>query len=395
MSTERAILLRYHEIALKGGNRGWFEDRLAINARKLLERALPQKAPIEVERQSGRVLVHAEWDSTSREALSRVFGVSSLSPMRSVETSKEALLQAALEEFQNYAAKNGVPKSFRVLTRRSDKALPETSMEIDHFIGGALHDAFPMMKVDLKNPDFIMGVEIRTGRSYLWTEKHRARGGLPVGTNARCLALLSGGLDSPVAALRTLRRGSPVSFVHFYGVPFVGEEVLTKIEDLAHVINRFQPDPEPLHVIPFGKIQEQIALATQPKMRTILYRRMMVRIACELAQEIRAQALITGESLGQVASQTVENLATINTVAALPILRPLIAYDKDEIIEEAKRWETFDISIRPGVDCCTLFSDRHPAIRASLAQVEEQEARFPVQDLVQEALEKMEIKRLG
>ncbi len=217
-------------------------------------------------------------------------------------------------------------------------------------------------------------------------EKIRGEGGLPVGTNGRVLSLLSGGLDSPVAAIQILRRGSPCSFIHFYGTPFVGEEVLEKIEDLVRIVNRYQPDPQPLHIVPFGKIQEKIALATNPKMRTVLYRRMMVRISCALARRLKAQALVTGESLGQVASQTLENMSTINAVANLPILRPLIGYDKDQIIEEAQKRGTYETSIRPAVDCCTLFADRHPSIRTTLPLIEEQEAKFPVQEFVEEAL---------
>ena len=173
-----------------------------------------------------------------------------------------------------------------------------------------------------------------------------------------------------------LKRGADTSFLHFFGTPFVGDDVLAKVEDLARIVNRYHPDPRPLHVVPFGKIQEKIALATNPKLRTVLYRRMMVRIAAAAAERLGAQALVTGESLGQVASQTLENLVTINEAARLPILRPLVAFDKEEIIAAAKRWQTFEASIRPGADCCTLFADRHPTIRSTLAQVEEQEACF-------------------
>jgi thiamine biosynthesis protein ThiI len=172
----------------------------------------------------------------------------------------------------------------------------------------------------------------------------------------------------------------------------VGEEGLEKVEDLVRIVNRYQPEPEPLHVIYFGKIQEKIALVTNPKMRTILYRRMMIRIANRLAKTIKAKALVTGESLGQVASQTVENLATINAVSELPILRPLITFDKDEIIERAHKWGTFETSIRPASDCCTLFADRHPCLRASLALIEQQETRFSVMNLVEEALASLETR---
>lgn len=393
-SSERAVLLRYHEIALKGGNRKWFEDRLAQNARKLIARELEAEAPsekIRITKQYGRIVIHTPWNDNVRAALNRAFGLSSFSPMRIVPTDYETLKKAAVEEVRIFIEKNGLPKGFRVTSRRTDKVFPEVSTQIDRIIGTAIHEAFPDLKLDLEDPEFVVGVEIRFENSYLWTEKVKGPGGLPVGSNGKLLSLMSGGLDSPVAAIQVLRRGSATGFLHFYGTPFVGPEALQKVEDLVRIVNRYQPDPQPLHVVPFGKIQEKIALVTDPKMRTVLYRRMMVRIACALAPQIRAQAIVTGESLGQVASQTVENLVTINSVATLPILRPLVAYDKDEIIEQAHHWGTFDISIRPGADCCTLFADRHPSLRSNPELAEKQEARFSVSDLVQEALNGIEV----
>ncbi len=388
------ILLRYHEIALKGENRGWFEERLAINARKLVTRALGKENRPEVERRHGRVLVHAPWSPAVSDALGRVFGIASFSPMRPVPTSLDAIAAAALEEFESHAREHGFPASFRVLTRRSDKALPLISTQIDAEIGGRIKALHPSVRVDLEAPELVLGIELRFVQSFIWLKKVPGPGGLPVGTNGRLLALISGGIDSPVAALKVLRRGSPVSFLHFHGAPFVGDEVLDKVSDLVHATNRYQPDAEPLQIVPFGKIQERIALATNPKLRTLLYRRMMIRVACSLAPRSGAQALVTGESLGQVASQTVENLAAIDRVSSLPILRPLIGFDKDEIIREAKRLGTFDVSIRPGVDCCTLFADRHPAIRASLAQLEEEEKKFPLDEFAAEAAAGVVVQRV-
>lgn len=384
----RQILLRYNEIALKGDNRGWFEDRLAINTRKILRRSLGKEARIEVNRKHGRILVEAPWSPLSKKVLERVFGLSSFSPMRKVPTNLEALAKGALEEAESHFVHIGhTPHSFRVLTRRTDKALSQSSMEIDRYVGSVLGEHFKFMIVDLENPEFILGIEIRLGHSFIWAEKFQALGGLPVGTNARVLALLSGGIDSPVAAIQALKRGTPVSFIHFHGTPFVGMEAITKVNDLVSQINQFQPDPEPLFVVPFGKIQEKIALAASPKTRTLLYRRMMIRIACRVAEKRGARALITGESLGQVASQTVENLNVINSVSTLPILRPLITYDKVEIIQQAQHWGTYATSIQPIVDSCTLFADRHPVIRATDEMIREQEAKFSVEELLKEALE--------
>ncbi|MCM2276586.1 MAG: tRNA 4-thiouridine(8) synthase ThiI [Oligoflexia bacterium] len=389
---DRAVLLRYHEIALKGQNRRWFEDRLEGNVRLLIERGLraggdPQaRFSGKITRQHGRILIETAWNENVREALCNSFGLSSFSPIRKVPTDHASLIRGAIEEVDAYIRRHGQPSDFRVLSRRSDKVLPETSVELDQLIGGELLRAFPGLKVKLEKPALYVGIEVRRDRSFIWTEKVPGLGGLPVGSNGPLLAMLSGGLDSPVAAIQTLRRGSATRLMHFYGTPFVGEEVLRKVIDLARIVNRYQPKPEPLHVVPFGKLQERIALATSPKLRTVLYRRMMVRIACALAPRLGAHGLVTGESLGQVASQTVENLATINAAATLPIIRPLVTCDKDEIIAQAQRWGSYETSIRPGLDCCTLFADRHPALHSSIDEAEAQESRFPVQELVDEAL---------
>lgn len=387
-SDTELLLLRYHEIALKGQNRSYFEERLAINARKLLTRELGPSA-VEVTRQHGRVLVRVPKDQRSRvnDVLQRLFGYNSYSVVRTIPTAYDTLIAAATEEFQSWVERHGMPKSFRIATRRSDKVFPEASHEIDRIIGGEVSERFPNVEVKLKGAELTIGIEIRARESFIWSNRIATQGGLPVGTNGRVLCMLSGGLDSPVAAIQILRRGSPCSLVHFYGTPFVGEDALEKVEDLARIINRFQPDQQPLLVVPFGKIQERIALATTPKVRTILYRRMMFRIASRLADQHKAQAIVTGESLGQVASQTLENLSCINDASSLPILRPLIAYDKDEIIAQAERWGTYETSIRPAADCCTLFADRHPATRASRELIATEEAKFPVEELVEQALQ--------
>lgn len=381
------VLLRYHEIALKGDNRGRFEERLILNAQALVTRALGISAAPRAYRLPGRILIDASWTDPVRTALSRVFGLSSFSPARLVPTTLEALGDAALEEFHRRVSFQPLaPRTFRVHTRTSEKILGLPSHEIDRIIGGRIRAAFPEIAVNLDEPELTLGIEIRTPDSFVTTERVAGPGGLPVGSNARLLALISGGIDSPVAAIEALRRGCPLEFIHFHGTPFVGPEVLGKIEDLVREINAFQPVPRPLHLVPFGRIQERIALATHPKLRTLLYRRMMIRIANAAAVARKAHALVTGDSVGQVASQTIENLSVIDEVSRIPILRPLVTCDKDEIIERAKRWGTYPSSTRPGVDCCTLFADRHPSTRASLEQVQEQERKFPVDEFVNEAL---------
>ncbi len=377
---KKIILLRYHEVALKKGNRAWFEKILARNAQHLLKRKLGPDAGVLVKKQWGRILVHLDDASAGFDSLKNLFGISSFSPIWTVQTDKNKIISAIFEILNNYFIDNLKPKTFRVLVRRSDKVLPENSMELNRQIGGLIKEKYPEIEVNLKFPEMTIGVEIRKGESYIWFEKIEGPGGLPVGSNAKVLALISGGIDSPVAAIRVLKRGSSVSFIHFHGTPFVGEEVLEKVKDLVQAVNKYQPDPKNLYVVPFGKIQEQIALNSDPKIRTLLYRRMMIRIACSLASKIKAKAIVTGESLGQVASQTVENIAAVEACSTLPVLRPLLTYDKDEIIQVARKLGTLDISNRRGVDCCTLFADRHPVIRATKYMMEKAESELPTNE---------------
>ena len=392
--SKEAILIRYHEIALKGGNRKRFEEKLASNAKKFVQKEIEnrtgQTVPVEIVLLHGRVILLAEWDKTTLHAadlgLARCFGISSYSFCRTVPSTLKELSDQAIQEFQLYLQNNELPSSFRVLTRRSEKALSETSMEIDRFVGGNIRELYPSMNVDLDNPAFTLGIELRYNQSYIWTQKKSGPGGLPVGTSGLLLSLISGGIDSPVASIETMKRGTSVAFIHFFGTPFVGQESLNKVEELVKVVNSFQPYPQPLFVIPFGKIQEKIALCTNPKMRTIIYRRMMIRIASRIASRIKAKALVTGESLGQVASQTIDNLITIDDAAVETVIRPLVTRDKNEIIELAIKYGTYTTSIQAASDCCTLFADKHPSIGASINLIGEQESRFSVDDLVNEAI---------
>jgi thiamine biosynthesis protein ThiI len=387
-------LLRTNEVALKGQNRGKFEELLIRNARKVLEQLSgPLPAETRLSRSHGRVLAYGIAPEVAAVAFARVFGVSGVNPLRIVETRTADIIEGALAELHAYVARAGVPATFRVETRRSEKEIPETSEQLNRALGSAALALYPSLKVSLKDPALTLGIEVRRGRSFIWTEQWSAPGGLPVGCNSPVLALLSGGLDSPVAAIRLLRRGCPVRFVHFSGEPFVGPEPLEKVEDLVRLVNRYQPAPQPLYVIPFGKIQEEVALATNPKLRTLLYRRLMFRIAGRLAEANGLRALATGESVGQVASQTLDNLAVINRASPMVVLRPLLGMDKEEIIRDARRWGTYETSIRPGIDCCTLFADRHPALRASELLIADQEKRIDIESVIQRALASVEVRQ--
>ncbi|MGE0616419.1 MAG: tRNA uracil 4-sulfurtransferase ThiI [Bacteriovoracia bacterium] len=386
------VLIRYGEIALRKRNRPVFERKLgeavALTVRRAWERAHPDREapPISYSLLHGRLFLHAPWNEITRDAIQRTFGIVSFSPARTVPTELPALVRAGKEEFARYVENRGLPANFAVETRRSDKALPETSMQIDSAVGAAILEKFPQLPVKLQKPACTLGIEIRRGHSYVWTEVIDGPGGLPYSSNSKVLTLLSGGIDSVVAAIQMLKRGAPTSLIHFYGTPFVGEDVLHKVRDLAGLINRYAPAPQKLYVVPFGKIQEKIALAVTPTYRTLLYRRMMMRIATEGAKLISARALVTGDNLGQVSSQTLENMATVEDASGLPVLRPLLTYDKQEIVDIAHRLGTFETSIRPGLDCCTLFADRNPAIKARLDSILAEEAKFPVDEYVKEAL---------
>ncbi|MBY0469652.1 tRNA 4-thiouridine(8) synthase ThiI [bacterium] len=389
--TTKAVLLRYHEIALKGANRGRFERQLCRNAEAIIRRSTQKEIIVRAEQNNGRIILEtpeisdSDFDRVS-SALNHVFGVTSYSTVRQVPTHLDQIRGIAFEEFEKYIQVHGLPKTFAVRTRRSEKAVSQTSSEVDLFVGAAIHDVYPTLQVSLKNPELTIGIEIRRDTSFVWVGKNPGLGGLPVGITGDVLALLSGGIDSPVAAMQLLKRGARVSFLHFDGQPFIGPQSRQKVEDLVQILNRYQPKPMPLYIVPFGKIQEQIALVTNPKLRTVLYRRMMFRIASRAAERMGAKALVTGDSLGQVASQTLENIATIDDCSGHTVFRPLISMDKEEIISLAQKYGTFDISIRPAADCCTLFADRHPSTRQRIEVIQAQEERFSPQELVEIAV---------
>ncbi len=395
MSSPQLVLLRYHEIALKGENRDRFEAKLASNTRKLIKAVHGDQVALNVTRGHSRIVLEAPWDDATRTALSRAFGLASFSPIEKFETSLEVIDEAVLQSVKKYIQEKGAPATFCVRTRRSDKVFGMTSEQLNRRWGAMIQQKFESapgrLQVQLQDPAFTLGVELHRSVSYLSWQNHAGPGGLPVGVNSPVLSLLSGGIDSPVAAISVLRRGAPSGFVHFWGAPFVGQEVIDKVEELARAVNRFQPAPGPLWIVPFGKFQEQIAIKAPAKVRTLLYRRLMLKIASAIAIKHRFKALVTGEALGQVASQTVENMAAVDHACdELPILRPLIGYDKDEIVAKAKIWNTYTTSIQPGTDCCTLFADRHPALSADRAELEAIEAELPIAEWVAQACETAE-----
>lgn len=393
------VLVRYHEIALKGANRGFFEERLMHNIRQaLLPLALPN---LKVSHRASRVHIFycIEDRSAAQQVytricarLHRVFGISSWSQVTEVPSQLEVIKQFSLNHFREAMNElqtfQGVaPKTFAVRTKRSDKIFGLSSIELDRLVGGVIREAYPEVTVDLNSPEILVGLEVRSNETLLWSRREEGLHGLPVGVNAPLLALLSGGIDSPVAAIQMLKRGSRVTPLHFFGGPFVGHEALEKVSLLAEKVNQFQPKPQPLIVIPFGSLQEKISLQCPPRYRTVLYRRMMLRIAQRIAAKYRFFGVVSGESVGQVASQTLENLNAIqDATPGLLVLRPLISKDKDEILERARKWGTLTTSLLPAADSCTLFSNQHPILNPSLGFIKELESKMPIEDWINEAL---------
>lgn len=376
---ERAVLVHYHEIGLKGRNRAAFENRLRLN----LAAALEGLASSEVRRISSRLLVPV-LDPAERET---ILGIVARSPgvvyagdayvaSREADDLKRAALVAVADA--------GEFASFRVDARRSSTDHPVPSMEMNAAIGQAIVDATGK-KVDLRHAELTVSVEVVQGAAYVYARRVEGPGGLPVGTSGKVVALLSAGIDSPVAAWRMMKRGAVVVGVHFSGVPQTSDASERLAIELGHALERYGGIGR-LYTVPFGDSQRRISLAVPPDLRVLIYRRFMIRIAEALARRERAKALVTGESLGQVASQTLENIAAVDEAATLPVFRPLIGMDKLEIIGQARSLGTYAISTQAHEDCCTLFMPRTPATHATIAEVDEGEAGLDAGALVAEAL---------
>lgn len=383
----RYVLVRYGELALKGLNRSFFEKTLKEN----LEYALKRIGRSKVRRMRGRLAAGPfEEILPAARALSKVFGVTSVSPALLLPAG------AGLEEVEEGAILlveewiSGNPRrarvTFKVETKRADKNYPSTSAEISARLGAALLGAYPRLEARMKDPDLKVVVDIRQEGIFLSTGRIPGPGGLPVGTQAGGILLLSGGIDSPVAGWLAMKRGMPLRAAHFDSYPYTSGESLRKVEDLASVLASWGGSFR-LHIFPFTKVQEAVRDSCIPRYHTVLFRRMMHRIAQELALRTGAGALVTGESLGQVASQTLENLTAIDQAVRIPVLRPLITFDKQETVDLARRIGTFEISTRPYPDCCTVFTPDHPVIKGKTEKVLEEEEKYPWKELMVESFE--------
>jgi thiamine biosynthesis protein ThiI len=381
------VVIRYHEITLKRGNRAHFVAALVRNAHRLTA-DLPLGGIADAHGRLVAVLHdEASWPQV-RERLSRVFGIANFSLAESLplsllgagpEPDLRPLAAAVLETLG--AARF---ESFRVSTKRADKRFPLPSPAFSAQLGALLKSATGA-RVDLDAAEATIAVEILPGRVLYSVEKVAGAGGLPVGTAGRVLALLSGGIDSPVAAARMMRRGCSITFVHFHSAPYLDRSSQEKSREIVRRLAAFQGDAR-LFLVPFGEVQRTIVTRVPPPPRVVLYRRMMLRIAAEIAHDIGAEALVTGDSLGQVASQTLRNLSVIERASPLPLLRPLIGMDKTEVIAEARRLGTFEISIEPDQDCCSLFVPRHPTTRARAESIESAESTLDVPGLIRTAV---------
>ncbi len=386
-------LLKFGELSLKGKNRHIFEQRLAAN----ILAALDGKAKIHDRGKRFLLDIQKEDQAHTERILGKIFGLVGFAQLKHVEPNYETLAEATREIVADWdcAAEGDVgthdrPRSFKVECRRTDKQFPMKSYEIAAELGGLVLEMHPELKVDVKNPDRKLFVELRHGEAYLYDRVHKGLGGLPVGSSGKGLLLLSGGIDSPVAGFQMAKRGLAVESIYFHTYPYTSDEAKAKVAELARRIAPYAGG-KPLHVIPFTTVQEKLALTKSPKLATILMRMAMVKIATKLAERIKAGALITGESLGQVASQTIESIHCTNASTDMLILRPLIGMDKEEIIKISQDIDTFDTSILPYDDCCTLFSPTHPVIHPKWDEVREEFDRLELDELLADALAREEI----
>ena len=380
------ILLKLGELVLKGLNRRSFEDKLQANIYRRLNhlgqfRAYTRQSTTYVEPMSDDCDMDGAW-----EALKKVFGVVGLSRARACDKDKDAILAAAREYLGDKLA---AARTFKVETKRADKTFPMTSIQLSQYVGGELDDLYPDLKVDVHHPELTVHIEVRDYAAFVHADPEPGAGGLPVGINGRAVSLLSGGIDSPVASWMIAKRGVALEMVHFFSYPYTSPEAKEKVLELARLLTPWCGRLT-VHVVPFTAIQEELRRSCPQELFTLIMRRFMMRISQAVADRCGAKALVTGECLGQVASQTMEAMAVTGAVTRLPILRPVVGMDKEDIVRVAREIGTFDTSILPYEDCCTVFTPRHPRLRPTLEEVEAAETSLDVEAMVRSAVEGIE-----
>jgi len=379
-----SIVVHYQEIALKGKNRPWFLAKLVRNIRQ----AVSDLDVASVRALMGRievVLGPSAVPEVVGERIRRTFGIANFSYAGRTALDLDGIAAAVLKDLGDRTC-----ESFRVSVKRADKRFPLTSPQAEREIGGRIKNARGW-RVDLDHAALVIHVELLTDQAFYFFGKEKGAGGLPTGTAGRVVCLLSGGIDSPVAAHRMMKRGCAVTFVHFHSYPILSRASQEKARELVRLLTTWQQRSR-LYLVPFGDIQQQVVLTVPGPMRVVVYRRLMLRIAERIAMMRQAQALVTGDVVGQVASQTLENLAVVGSVATLPLFRPLIGMDKDEITAEAQRLGTYPISIIPDQDCCTLFTPRNPQTRARLADIEAAEQALQIDELAARAVQEAAVE---
>lgn len=382
------ILLKYGEIALKGLNKNTFESIMIKNIKYRLKKI----GRFSVTKAQSTVYVEPENPETdlneALEALKKIFGIASICRVCVCEKNFEDICTQSVEylsEILPYA------KTFKVTAKRADKAFPMKSPEICNQLGGVLLERFPNLSVDVKNPEITVTVEIRDTNAYVHAENIKGAGGLPVGSSGNALLLLSGGIDSPVAGYMMAKRGIHISAIHYVSPPYTSERARLKVEQLCEKMTDYCGNIA-FFCVPFTEIQEAIKNNCPEEYFTIIMRRIMMEIAQQIAEKDECLALITGESVGQVASQTLSAIRCTDAVCRMPVFRPLIGMDKTEIVEISRKIDTFDISTLPYEDCCTVFTPKHPKIRPALSDVEKAQAHFDFSNLIKKAIEDTEMK---
>ena len=380
------ILLKLGELVLKGANRHTFEDKLKSNIARRLRplgkfRVYTRQSTTYVEPLSDTCDMDAAY-----EAMKHVFGVVGISRAKACEKTREAMLETARSYLGD---KLSAAHTFKVESKRADKSFPMTSIALSQWVGGELDDLYPNLQVDVHQPELTVHLEVRDYAAFVHADPEPGAGGLPVGTSGRALSLLSGGIDSPVASWMIAKRGIALEMVHFFSYPYTSEEAKQKVLDLAKLLTPWCGRLT-VHVVPFTAIQEELRRKCPEELFTVLMRRFMMRIAEAVAARCGAGAIVTGECLGQVASQTMEAMRATTAVCSLPILRPVVGMDKEEIVRIARKINTFETSILPYEDCCTVFTPRHPRLRPVLGELEHAEEALDVEGLVKAAVDGIE-----
>lgn len=382
--TDKFFIIHYAEVGLKGKNRIYFERKLARN----IKLSLQGTGYAEVKRLHDRIAVYLKKDTDIEKIVKRLHHVIGIAHFELVvQTRKD------IEDIKETALQLTKDKEFETLkveTKRSDKSFPLTSPEISGEVGGYVIQKTGA-KADMHNPDLKLWINISHNDAYIYTDKLQGVGGLPVGVSGKVVIMLSGGIDSPVAAWQMMKRGAKAVFIHFYSYPYTDKASLEKVIELTRILSEAN-FRSVLYLVPFAELQQTIVTETPAPFRVLLYRRMMTRIAQRIALLVDAEALVTGESLAQVASQTLPNLRSIEAVAEIPILRPLIGYDKVEIIAKAEELGTFEVSTLPHQDCCSLFVPKHPATHATREELDKAEAGLDIHALVDESMNGIERK---